>query len=1059
MRKIKLVWLIFVLLAWNTVTAQQKSVKVYDKNLFKSMTWRSIGPFRGGRSVAVAGHADQPATYYFGGTGGGVWKSEDGGLTWINVSDGFFKTGAVGSIAVAPSDPNVVYVGMGETFIRGNMSYGDGIYKSMDAGKTWTNMGLKETQFIGRIAIHPKNSDIVYVAALGPVFGAPSSKDRGIYRSLDGGKSWKNILFKDEKTGAADIVMDPNNPRVLFASMWECYRNAWSMSSGGPGSGLYKSMDGGDTWTEITKNPGLPKGLDGKIGISCSPVQPDLVWAIVENENGGVFRSDDGGQTWQRTNDSRDLRQRAWYYSRIYADSRNTHAVYVVNVRFHKSVDDGKTFATIGTQHGDHHDLWIDPANSDRMIIADDGGAVVTHNGGKTWTDQDIPTAQFYHVAVDNQFPYHVFGAQQDNSSIEILSRTSDFGITGQDWHASAGCECGYLVPHPAKPYITFGGCYEGYIGKFDLKTRQEQVVMPWPEYSIGGGANESKYRFQWTFPIVFSPHDPNTLYVTAQSVFRSNDEGVSWEVISPDLTRNDSAKQKSSGGPITKDNTSVEFYNTIFTFAESPKEKGTLWSGSDDGLIHISRDNGKSWQNVTPKEFSEGLISSIEASSQDAGTAYVAATRYKFNDFQPYLFKTNDYGKTWKKITDGIRANDYTRVIREDPNRKGLLYAGTETGIYVSFNSGDSWQSLQLNLPVVPIHDIAVQARDMDLIVATHGRAFWILDDLTPLYQLSDEVAKSENYLYQPRFAYRTTGYQAKLEPGDPYGSNPPNGVLINYYFKDKPKDEVKLEFLDSDGKTLITYSSVKDQKGKAVEPSKEFYENPKPKEIRMDVAPADTGMNRFVWDMRYANPVAVEGAIYDGGTPRGVKVIPGSYQVRLTVGKFTQTQKFEIKKDPRIETTTDDFKEQLSFVQKASAKFVEVNQAINAIRDMQKQMNAVSDRMKDTSLARTVRDAAKPILDSLSAIESQLIQTKLKSSQDALNYPIKLNDKLLSLINYVEGADARPTKGSYEVLDFLSGAADREFAKLKKLKEETIPKFNDMVKEKQLPAVIMEK
>ncbi|MBX7152948.1 glycosyl hydrolase [bacterium] len=1018
------------------------------------MTWRSIGPYRGGRSVAVAGHPDQPYTYYFGGTGGGVWKSGDGGMTWLNISDGFFKTGSVGYIAVAESDPNVIYVGMGESAIRGNISYGDGVYKSVDAGKTWTHLGLQETHFIGRVAVHPKNADIVYVAALGHVFGP--NKERGVYRSMDGGKTWKNVLFKDDKTGAIDIVLDPRNPRVVYASMWECYRNPWSMSSGGPGSSLYQSTDGGDTWTEITKNPGLPKGIVGKIGLSCSSVKDGLVWAIVENENGGVFRSDDAGKTWTRTNESRDLRQRAWYYTRIFADTKNPDAVYVVNVQFHKSIDGGKTFKTMSSQHGDHHDLWIDPRNADRMILADDGGAVVTYNGGQTWTDQDQATAQFYHVAVDNQFPYHVFGTQQDNSSVEILSRTTSYGIDTKDWWTSAGCECGYITPHPTKPNVTFGGCYAGYLGRYDRLTGQEQNIMPWQEYATGG-ANESKFRFQWTFPIVISPHDPNVLYVTAQNVFRSTDEGMSWTMISSDLTRNDASKQVSSGGPITKDNTTVEFYNTIFAFAESPKEKGVLWAGSDDGLIHISRDNGQSWQNVSIKDFGEGLISIIELSTFDAGTAYVAATKYKFNDFQPYLYKTDDYGKTWKRINDGIPVGAYTRVIRHDPNRKGLLYAGTETGVYVSFNDGDAWQPLQMNLPVVPVHDLAVQAREMDLVAATHGRAFWILDDLSPLYQISDDIAKSETFLFKPRHTYRIGGFQFKQD-GVPVGVNPPNGVLIYFYFKDKPKEEVKLEFLDADGKSIITYSSNKDQKGKTVEPSKEFYENPKPKETRMDIVPADTGMNLFVWDMRYPDAIEVPGAIYDGGNLRGPKIIPGTYQVRLTNGKTVQTQSFEIKKDPRIATTQESFKALLDLLLTMQSKLNEVQKGINSVRDIRKQMNAVTASLKDTTLSKSIKDAAKPLNDSLTAIEEALIQTKLKASQDALNYPIKLNDKLVSLMAYVAQADERPAKQSYETFDDLARRIDAALIKLKPLTENEVPKFNALVKDK-ISAITLEK
>ena len=1042
----------------NPIFAQQKvrsTVKNYDNSLFKAMQWRNIGPFRGGRSIAVAGHADQPYTFYFGATGGGVWKTEDGGISWNNVSDGFLKSSSVGAIEVAASDPNVIYIGTGESCIRGNISPGDGIYRSVDAGKTWSFKGLKETQFISKIAVNPKNPDIVYVAAMGQVFG--SNKERGVYRSTDGGASWKNILFKDDKTGAVDITIDPNNSRVLYAALWEAYRNPWSLSSGGPGSGLYKSTDGGDSWNDLTRNPGMPKGIVGKIGIAVSPVQPNRVWAIVESENGGVFRSEDGGATWMRTNEDRNLRQRAWYYSHIFADPKNSETVYVLNVQFFKSMDGGKSFKSMFTQHGDHHDLWINPRDPSCMILGDDGSAVVSYTGGKSWTDQDIATGQFYHVAVDNQFPYHVYGAQQDNSTIDIVSRTSSWGIDFTDWHPVAGGESGYIAVHPEKPYITFGGSYGGYLTRYNYLTKQEQNISVWPDSPIGSGAAANKYRFQWTYPIVVSMHDPNTLYVTAQNVFRSTNEGMSWNVISPDLTLNDTVTQEASGGPITKDNTGVEYYNTIFTLAESPKEKDLLWSGSDDGLIHVKRGNETIWKNVTPKELPErALISIIEASHFDAGTAYVAATRYKLNDFQPYLFKTTDFGKTWKKITKGIPSDTYTRVVREDPNRKGLLYAGTETGIYVSFNDGESWQSLQLNLPLTPIHDIAVQQRDMDLIVATHGRSFWILDDLTPLYQISDDVVKSEKYLYQPRFAYRTEGFQYSRQ-GLALGQNPPNGVLVNYYFKEKPKDEVTLTFLDSNEKDIITYSSNKDKKGKAVKPSDEFYE--KPKETRMDLVPADTGMNRFVWDMRYPDAEEVPGAILWDGSLAGPKVIPGTYRVRLTCGAFTQMQSFEIKKDPRGEAGPEDLKLQLELLLKINSKLSEAHKAINAIREIQKQINEFYAKIKDSSEVQRVKKFAKPFLDSLTTVESALIQTKIRSSQDVLNFPMKLNNKLASLGSAVSSADSRPTKQSYDVYDFLSSQIDVQLSIWKRLLETELPKFNSYVREEHIPEIILEK
>jgi photosystem II stability/assembly factor-like uncharacterized protein len=700
------------------IQAQQetKPASQYDARLFKALQWRSIGPYRGGRSVAVAGHPNQPYTFYFGVTGGGVWKTNDGGVTWLNISDGIFKTGSVGAIAVAESDPNVIYVGMGEACIRGNVSPGDGVYKSEDAGKTWRHVGLTDTQTIGRIRVHPDNSDIVYVAALGHAFGPHA--ERGVFRSKDGGKTWDKILFKDDKTGAIDLVLDPSNPRIIYATLWEAYRNPWSMSSGGPGSSLHQSTDGGDSWSDITNNDGLPKGVKGRIGVTVSPAQPDRVWAMVEADEGGLFRSDNGGKTWRKMNEDRRLRQRAWYYTHIYADPKDPETVYVLNVQFLKSVDGGKTFdRTISVPHGDNHDLWIDPNNPMRMINGNDGGANVTYNGGVTWTEQDQATAQFYHVTVDNQFPYRVYGAQQDNSTIGIASRTTGFGIDRTDWNAVGGCESGYIAVRPDDPNIVYAGCYGGYISRYDHRTRQEQEISVWPESPIGWGAGDLKYRFQWTAPIVISPHDPHVLYACGNHVFKSMDEGMSWQIISPDLTRNDKSKQAPSGGPITKDNTSVEYYNTIFALAESPKQKGLLWAGTDDGRIHISKNAGGSWDEVTPKDLPEwALISIIEASPHDPATAYVAATRYKLDDFKPYIYKTNDYGKTWKIITAGIPNIEYTRVVREDPHRRGLLYAGTERGVHVSFNDGDRWQSLQLNLPATPIHDLVIQPRTIFL-------------------------------------------------------------------------------------------------------------------------------------------------------------------------------------------------------------------------------------------------------------------------------------------------------------------------------------------------------
>ena len=716
--------------------------------LLNSLEWRSIGPYRGGRVVAVAADMLRSHVFYFGSTGGGVWKTTDGGMYWENISDGFFKRASVGALAVAPSDPNVLYVGMGETTIRGNVSHGDGVYKTTDGGKTWMHMGLEDTRHIGKVRIHPQNPDLVYVAALGHAHG-PNS-ERGIYRSIDGGKTWDHILFRGEEIGSHDLVMDPHNPRVLYAAFWRARRLPYTLQSGGEGCGIFKSTDGGDTWTEITRKPGLPQGVIGKIGLAVSGARADRIWAIIEAEDGAVFRSDDGGETWERLSEERDLWKRPWYYQHIFADPQDPETIWILNEDCFKSNDGGRTFVKTATPHGDHHDLWIDPHNPQRIIMGHDGGACVSFNGGDTWSSlYNQPTAEFYHVATDTQVPYRIYGGQQDNSTITVPSRSRLSAITQADYYEIGGGESAYIAVRPDNPNIVYAGSYLGYLTRYDHHTGQLRDISVWPESYLGGPAKDAKYRFQWTFPILLSPHDPNVLYATGNHVFRSMDEGSSWEEISPDLTRNDKSKMESSGGPITHDNVGTEYYGTIFAFAESPLEQGLFWAGSDDGLVHISRDNSKTWQDVTPADLPKwALISIIEPSPFDAATAYLAATCYKSDDFQPYLFKTHDYGKTWTKITAGIRTNDFTRVIREDTEQRGLLYAGTETGVHVSFDDGDHWQSLQLNLPTVPIHDLAI--KDGDLVAATHGRSFWILDDISPLRQLESDSDQGHSELRQ---------------------------------------------------------------------------------------------------------------------------------------------------------------------------------------------------------------------------------------------------------------------------------------------------------------------
>ncbi len=1033
----------------------EKSEYQYPESLFSALKYRNIGPYRGGRSIAVAGNAQEPKTFYFGATGGGVWKTVNGGISWLNVSDKYFKTGAVGALAVAPSDPNVIYAGMGESFIRGNMETGDGVYKSEDGGKTWKNVGLKDTHVISKIAIDPHNPDLVYVAALGHVFG--NNTERGIYRSEDGGKTWKKILYVDDKTGAADISIDPNNPRVLFAAMWEAYRKPWMLSSGGPGSGLYESTDGGDIWTNISKNPGLPKGVLGKIGVSVSGANSNRIYAIIEAKNGGVFRSDDGGKTWMRLYHKSELTQRAWYYTRIYADPKNENVVYAPQVSgVFRSVDGGRNFEPLRTPHGDNHVLWINPQDPKIMVEGNDGGATVTFDGGASWSSEDNqPTAQFYHVSVDNRFPYHVFGAQQDNSTVNIMSRTNGIGITDKDWWPAAGGESGFVVPDPEHPYITYGGGYDGALDKYNRMTGQDQFIDVWPDNPMGHAAKDLRDRFQWTYPIVISSHNPKEMFVTSQYVYKSTNSGMSWSRISPDLTRNDKKKQLSSGGPITQDNTAVEYYNTIFAFAESPVKAGVLWAGSDDGLIHVSTDNGQTWQNVTPKGLPEwATISIIDPSHFDAGTAYVAARKYRLDDFHPYLYKTTDYGKHWEKITNGMPDNEPTFVIRQDTKDRNLLFSGTERGVYVSFNDGQNWQPLQLNLPHVPVRDMVIQNRENDLVLATHGRAFWILDNLKPLRQLSEKVKDANEYLFQPEHTYLTSGYSFH-RPGMTVGENPPNGTVIFYNLKNKPsKNElVKLEFMTQSGDSIVTYSNNFDVHGKPVHHSKEFYTSDK--HTPRGILPTKAGMNRFVWNLRYPDATAVPGAVIWDGNMAGPQVVPGTYKVKLTVGKQSMTQDFVVEKDPRISATQADFEAEFALLMKIHKKLDETDKAINKIRSVTSQINGYMNQLKDFPKLDELKKNSKPLLDSLSTIENNLMQTKSHASEDPLNYPVKLNNKLAALASTIRSSYNRPTKQEYEVFEMLSKQIDAQLDRLKPILNTQLAKFNNTVKSMNIPAV----
>jgi photosystem II stability/assembly factor-like uncharacterized protein len=1028
----------------------------------RGLVWRNIGPHRGGRSVAVAGVPGRPLVYYFGGTGGGVFKTTDAGITWKPVTDGQLGTGSVGAIAVADSDPNVVYVGMGESCIRGNVSHGDGVYKSVDAGKTWRHVGLRDTRQIGRVRVHPRDADLVYVAALGHAFGP--NKERGVFRSKDGGATWQNVLFVDDKTGAVDLVLDPTNPRVLYAGFWQVVRLPWAFESGGPGSALYKSTDGGDTWQKLT-GEGLPKGLLGRIGVAVSPANPNRVWAIVEAEEGGVFRSDDAGRTWRRTNEDRRLRQRAWYYTHIYADPQNAESVYVLNVGFFRSLDGGKTFSTITVPHGDNHDLWIAPEDPLRMINANDGGANVSFDGGASWSRQDNQaTAQFYHVITDDRFPYWVYGAQQDNSTVAIRSRNREAGLGAADFHEVGGCESGYIAPKPGDPDVVYAGCYGGYLSRYDHRTGQQRNVTVYPDNPMGHGVEGMKYRFQWTFPIVASPHDANVVYAAGNVLFRSTNEGQSWQPISPDLTRNDPSKLGPTGGPITKDNTSVEYYGTIFAFAESPVQKGLFWAGSDDGLVHVSRDGGASWSNVTPKDLPEwSMVSQVDPSRHDAGTLFLAVNRYKHDDFRPFAYVTRDYGQTWTKITNGLPPDTFVRAVRQDPVRPDLLYAGTETGVYVSFDAGRRWEPLGMDLPgeqgedagatagrlpVVPITDLVVHGHD--LVVATQGRSFWILDDVSPLRQ---EAPRGATHLFAPAPALRFFS-GGRPEPG--LGHNPPSGAVVYYTLAAAPKDdeEVALEFLDGTGAVLRRISSKPPADPAAGGGDDE--DGPPRGPVKL---PAKAGLNRFAWDLRTEEASRFKGLILWSGELRGPVVPPGRYQVRLTSGGRTFTQPLEVRKDPRLSTSDADFAKQYDFLRGIRAKLAQTHDAIARIREVREQLRGAAARAKATPAAAEIAGAAEALEMKLTAVEEALYQTKNQSSQDPLNFPIRLNNKLAALARAAGEADAAPTEQSYVVRDDLVAKIDAQLATLSGLLEGDLARFNELVRARDVPAVTISK
>ncbi|HXE60398.1 MAG TPA: glycosyl hydrolase [Gemmatimonadaceae bacterium] len=993
----------------------------YDTSAFAALRWREIGPFRGGRSATVAGSAARPNEYYMGTTGGGVFKTTDGGETWNPVTDKYFG-GTIGAVAVSASNPDIVYVGTGEYDIRGDVSHGDGMFKSTDAGKTWQFAGLPDSRQISRVRIDPRDPNIVYAAVLGHVWAPDSS--RGIYKTTDGGAHWRRVLYRNDSTGAIELVLDPSNPDVMYAALWQAGRTPWLLSSGGAGSGIFKSTDAGEHWTEITRAPGLPNGLIGNVGLAVSGADPNRVWALVEADSGGVFRSDDAGATWHRTNDEHKLRQRAWYFSRIFADPRDSNRVYVLNVHVFRSDDGGTRFDTaIATPSTDNHDLWIAPNDPQRMAEANDGGATVSINGGHSWLAETQPTAQFYHVETTNDFPYEVCGAQQDAGTLCGPTRWEG-GIDIGGWHEVGGGESGYIAVRADSPQVVFAGSYDGRLTRLDRRTKRMTVVSPWPDNPMGYSAGDIKYRFQWTYPLALSPRDPNTLYAGAQVLFRSRNDGASWQVVSPDLTKHDLRTLGPSGGPITKDQTSVEYYGTIFAIAPSPLEPNEIWTGSDDGLIHLTRDGGATWTDVTPPGMPQWMrISTIEPSHFDPGTAYVAANHYQMDDLRPYLYKTTDYGKHWTSIATGIPADEFTRVIREDPERKGLLYVGTERSVWVSFDDGAHWQSLRRNLPLVPVHDLAI--KDGDLVAATHGRGFWVLDDITPLRQLSAAVVRRDAFLFTPRPVHRadfsggpTNG--AQHDAGPPKAGNPRSGAVV-YYWLRSPNDTLTLDFLDAAGHVIRSFSSL--VKNAADTGGVEDVEVPRRRE---PLVPNKAGLNAFAWDLRTPDPASFPGMVLWAGNPVGPRVVPGHYTVRLTVNGRVQTRPFVLRPDPRSRATQADLVAQFMLLTHIGDTIGAANKAIRTIRDVRAQLSERASQLGDA------RNAAAALQDSLTRIESSIYQVQTRASEDPLNYPIGLNDKLAELAAYTGDGNGRPTAQDYAVFAELATRLDVQLRRL---------------------------
>ena len=1009
--------------AQNVASPATSTNEGIDPAVLAGLSWRSLGPARGGRSQAVAGSSSRPLEYYFGATGGGLWKTTDGGVTWRAVSDKFFRSSSVGAVAVSESNPDVVYVGMGETELRGNIIQGDGVYKSTDGGKTFTPVGLEKTLAIARIRIHPTNPDIVYVAALGDPYGA--TPDRGVFKSIDAGTTWTKSLFRDDRTGAVDLSMDPAHPDVLYAGLWEVFRTPHSLSSGGPGSGLFKTTDGGATWTEISRNTGLPKPVWGKIGVAVSAADANRIYAIIEATDGGVFMSDDAGRNWKIINDDRRLRQRAFYYTRIYADPQAKDTLYILNTGMYRSTDAGKTIRAIRVPHGDNHDLWIAPNDPKRLINSNDGGANVSINGGESWTDQDFPTAQFYNVITTSHVPYHVCGAQQDNSTACVSS-------TGEgNLYDAGGGESGYIAPDPRDTDVFYAGSYGGLLTRINRRTGEERAINVWPDNPMGFSSSDMTERFQWTYPIVFSPTDPRTLYATSQHVWRSRNEGQTWERISPDLSRHDPSTMGPSGGPITLDQTGVETYAVVFALAPSPVDGRVLWAGSDDGYVHVTRDGGQNWEKVTPPDLPDFTrISFIEASPHDAGTAYFAGNRYQRSDRSPYVYKTADYGKTWTRIVRGLPFTDFARTIREDKKRKGLLFLGSENGIYVSFDDGAVWQSLRLELPVTPVHGIEVKGDDV--VIATHGRSFYVMNDISVLRQVTSTTSNEPVVLFRPAGATRSVS----------------RGVSIDYFLK-TAANAITIEILDAGGTVIRKFTGPAPEKSESPPPGEGSDDGGRPPTPR---APGKQGMNRFTWDMRYAGAREFPGLIMWAGSARGPLAPPGKYSARLTASGVTKTEAFAITRNDAVKTITDaDLLEQFKLAKQINDRVNAANEAVLRIRNVKDQVNARVTKTNDGA----IKAAADPLVEKLTSIEGEIYQYRNRSNQDPLNYPIRLNNKLAALQGLVETGDFKPTDQSYAVFKDLSARLDKQFGELDTVFSIDLANFNKLLQRKKLEPV----